>query len=80
MRYYALDVSLRGLKECLAELTANRMRDSRFISVAGLCGTYDDCIAWLSNQPDLGDATVSMVTFLWMGNSISNFPHYSGKG
>ncbi|KAG2420427.1 hypothetical protein HFD88_000039 [Aspergillus terreus] len=76
VRYYALDVSHHGLTECLAELTTNRLRDFRFISVTGLCGTYDDCIAWLSDQPDLGDATVSMVTLLWMGNSISNFPHY----
>ncbi|KAF7133604.1 hypothetical protein CNMCM5793_004733 [Aspergillus hiratsukae] len=76
VRYYALDVSLPGLTNCLAGLTTNRLRDFRFISVTGLCGTYRDCIAWLSEQPDLGDATVSTVTLLWMGNSISNFSHY----
>ncbi|KAL4898053.1 histidine-specific methyltransferase [Aspergillus ambiguus] len=75
VRYYALDVSLRGLTENLAGLM-KRSSLFRHTQVIGLLGTYDDCIAWFANQPDLGVA-VPAVTFLWLGNSVSNVHHYT---
>jgi uncharacterized SAM-dependent methyltransferase len=60
VHYYSLDVSsLRGLTNWLAGVATNGLRDFRFVSVTGLCGTYHDCIAWLSDQPGLSHATVS---------------------
>lgn len=54
------------------------MNGSEPVTVTGLLGIYEDCIASLSN-PDQVDG-LSSATFLWMGNSIVNFDHFSEAG
>jgi len=80
--YYALDLSRRELVEGLGKLKAI-FRQSKYVKLQGLLGSYEDGIGWLSQYAnatgDLHDddnspsAKSKMVTFLWVGNSISNF-------
>jgi uncharacterized SAM-dependent methyltransferase len=51
------------------------MNGSSFIQITGLLGTYDDCIAWLTNPGSVRG--LNCASFLWMGNSIANFDHVS---
>jgi uncharacterized SAM-dependent methyltransferase len=51
------------------------MPRSTSITVTGLLGTYEDCVAWLSKPQNLEG--LSFITFLWMGNSIANFSRHS---
>jgi uncharacterized SAM-dependent methyltransferase len=74
IHYYALDVSLQGLANSILELTEG-MGSLEFVKATGLLGTYEDCISWLSSLNNLDG--LNSVTFLWMGNSIANFHHYS---
>ncbi|GIJ83252.1 hypothetical protein Asppvi_002071 [Aspergillus pseudoviridinutans] len=74
VRYYALDVSLRGLTESLSELR-KELGDLRSVDITGLWGTYDDCVSWISTQSDL--EPLNTVTFFWMGNSVGNMDHHS---
>ncbi|GFF23640.1 N-methyltransferase [Aspergillus udagawae] len=74
VRYYALDVSLRGLTDSLSELS-KELGDLRSVDITGLWGTYDDCVTWISTQLDL--EPLNTVTFFWMGNSIGNMDHHS---
>ncbi|KAJ5999452.1 hypothetical protein N7451_007262 [Penicillium sp. IBT 35674x] len=80
--YYALDLSRRELVEGLGKLKAI-FRHSKYVKLQGLLGSYEDGIGWLSQYAtatgDFHDGDESpaakskMVTFLWVGNSISNF-------
>ncbi|KAF9883884.1 hypothetical protein FE257_002678 [Aspergillus nanangensis] len=76
IRYYALDVSLRGLTDSLRELS-RELGTIRSISITGLWGTYEDCVTWISSQVGLESLGMSTVTFLWMGNSVSNMDHHA---
>ena len=58
----------QGLKSSLAELR-ELFEDCSSIGIAGLLGTYDDCLAWL---PHLRQRGHTSVTILWLGNSIAN--------
>ncbi|TAQ84793.1 hypothetical protein B7494_g6880 [Chlorociboria aeruginascens] len=58
----------------LSQLT-DAMTGSQFLTITGLLGTYEDCVSWLARPESLNDLT--SITFLWMGNSIANFSHYS---
>ena len=77
VHYYALDVSLQGLANSIIGLT-NAMGSSQYVKITGLLGTYEDCVSWLSGPNNLRD--LSLASFLWMGNSIANFNHYSEAG
>ncbi|KAI1387345.1 histidine-specific methyltransferase [Hypoxylon trugodes] len=68
--YYALDVSDDALYKNLNSLK-KQFIDSQFISIAGLSGTYDDCVEWLASSASLPASTI---TFLWLGNSVANMP------
>ncbi|KAI0521402.1 histidine-specific methyltransferase [Xylaria bambusicola] len=69
VHYFALDVSSQGLEASLIELR-KVFRDCPFITITGLLGTYDDCVAWLAG---LKNTSVNgSVTILWLGNSIAN--------
>lgn len=81
--YYALDLSRRELVEGLGKLKAI-FQHSKYVKLQGLLGSYEDGIGWLSQYAtatgDLHDddekgpaAKSKMVSFLWVGNSISNF-------
>lgn len=74
IQYFALDLSRQGLTESIIKLS-EALHESEFLTVTGLLGTYEDCILWL-NQPENLNG-LSSITFLWMGNSIANFPHHS---
>ncbi|PHH92576.1 hypothetical protein CDD83_6738 [Cordyceps sp. RAO-2017] len=67
VHYIALDVSAQGLGASLVQLRA-LFKDSPYISLTGLLGTYDDCVAWLAG---VGHEPGS-VTIMWLGNSIAN--------
>lgn len=77
--YYALDVSETELKSSIENLRHN-FSHSEYVSILGLYGTYDDCIAWLRSLytwssrprgfPQL--ITGQTISFLWIGNSIAN--------
>ncbi|KAI2625239.1 histidine-specific methyltransferase [Xylaria nigripes] len=69
IHYIALDVSRESLYASLAELE-REFADCRFISIAGLLGTYDDCIAWLSGLKSLRER--QSVTIMFLGNSFGN--------
>ncbi|KAG2417795.1 hypothetical protein HFD88_000894 [Aspergillus terreus] len=75
VRYYAVDVSLSGLTNSLTELR-KELGDLHFVDITGLLGTYDDCVNWISNPSGQDPMSSPTVTFLWMGNSISNLNHY----
>ncbi|KJZ72510.1 hypothetical protein HIM_08034 [Hirsutella minnesotensis 3608] len=68
VRYFALDVSDEALHKNLAILRRQFIH-SKFVSISGLSGTYDDCAEWLATSAKL---PVSNVTFLWLGNSVAN--------
>src|SRR5690348_8694744 len=51
------------------------MQGSKFVTITGLLGTYEDCVSWLSQPGNISG--LSSITFLWMGNSIANFEHHS---
>ncbi len=69
VHYFALDVSREGLRASLIELK-NAFKESPFITITGLLGTYDDCVAWLSGLKS--PRGLGSVTILWLGNSIAN--------
>lgn len=68
MHYFALDVSEEALGQSLGAMR-ERFKSCGKITVSGLIGTYDDCVAWLTTSANM---SVSTVTFLWVGNSIAN--------
>jgi uncharacterized SAM-dependent methyltransferase len=67
--YFALDVSRDSLEDSLFELRRS-FEDCHFIMITGLLGTYDDCVTWLSGLES--PRKDQSLTFLWLGNSISN--------
>ncbi|KAB8227782.1 uncharacterized protein BDW43DRAFT_316471 [Aspergillus alliaceus] len=76
--YYALDVSEAELHASIQRLRQD-FAHSKFVSIHGLYGTYDDCAAWLLSLstsarprglPNLAPGQV--ISFLWIGNSIAN--------
>lgn len=69
VHYFALDLSRESLVASVLELR-NSFRDSPFITITGLLGTYDDCITWLSGAKNLSE--YQSMTILWLGNSIAN--------
>ncbi|RYO92484.1 hypothetical protein DL766_000182 [Monosporascus sp. MC13-8B] len=69
VRYFALDLSRESLVASVLELRSS-FQDSPFITITGLLGTYDDCIAWLSGAKSLRE--YQSMTILWLGNSITN--------
>ncbi|KAI1815244.1 histidine-specific methyltransferase [Poronia punctata] len=69
VHYYALDVSRQSLESSLMELR-KVFKNSPYITITGLLGTYDDCISWLSDlKHPRGEGSV---TIMWLGNSIAN--------
>ncbi|KAI3317691.1 histidine-specific methyltransferase [Xylariaceae sp. AK1471] len=66
--YYALDVSEDALCKNLGDLK-KQFANSKYISISGLIGTYEDCGEWLGSSAKLPG---SAVTFLWLGNSVAN--------
>jgi EasF-like predicted methyltransferase len=76
VRYYALDVSLRGLTDSLSKLS-KELGNLSSVNITGLCGTYDDCVSWISTQLALEPRKISAATFLWMGNSVGNMDYHS---
>lgn len=71
MSYYALDVSISEITRNLKKL-AERFGKTRFVKIQGLSGTYEDCVGWLATSPTAG--MLKSVNFLWVGNSIANYP------
>ncbi|KAF7591365.1 hypothetical protein BBP40_001643 [Aspergillus hancockii] len=78
INYYALDVSEAELHASIKMLRQD-FTHSKFVSINGLYGTYDDCAAWLlslstSSQPHALPNLVpgQVISFLWIGNSIAN--------
>lgn len=69
--YYALDVSRGELTDGLDGLWP-LFRDSPYIQVQGLWGSYEDGINWLARAASVASTGSQAVTFLWMGNSIAN--------
>ena len=69
--YYALDVSKGELTDGLHELLP-LFRDSPYIHVQGLWGSYEDGIGWLARAARVASIPAPVVTFLWMGNSVAN--------
>lgn len=69
IRYFALDVAMCSLTDCLMRLHRLTQKFDG-ITVGGLRGTYDDCIALLSQDSHVFDDQT--ITFLWQGNSIAN--------
>ncbi|KAI1387346.1 histidine-specific methyltransferase [Hypoxylon trugodes] len=69
VNYFALDVSHQGLTTSLVELR-KLFKDSPFITITGLLGTYDDCVAWLTGLKTM--RALGSMTILWLGNSIAN--------
>ncbi|KAK6860297.1 N-methyltransferase [Apiospora arundinis] len=47
IQYFALDVSHQSLTESLTGLRIS-LQDAPMVSITGLLGTYDDCVAWLA--------------------------------
>ncbi|KAK5624972.1 hypothetical protein RRF57_000688 [Xylaria bambusicola] len=77
VHYFALDLSRESLVASLHELRSS-FRDSSFITITGLLGTYDDCIAWLGGANSLSQ--YQPITILWLGNSIANMDHPEEAG
>jgi EasF-like predicted methyltransferase len=71
IRYYALDVSLQGLTSSVSQLS-KELSNPSLVEIIGLWGTYDDCVSWISTPSGQVPVETSTITFLWMGNSISN--------
>lgn len=69
VHYFALDVSRQGLTASLDELR-NEFKDSPFITITGLLGTYDDAVSWLAELKNA--RSLGSVTIMWLGNSIAN--------
>ncbi|PLB45931.1 hypothetical protein P170DRAFT_256470 [Aspergillus steynii IBT 23096] len=65
--YYALDVSAEELSGSLDALE-QEFAGAASIEIRGLHGTYEDCVHWIAQGVSLG----KLVTFLWMGNSMTN--------
>lgn len=59
------------------ELLATKFGNSKYISLHGLWGTYEDCVTWLAGGLELD--TPERVTFLWMGNSVANLHHSEAR-
>jgi uncharacterized SAM-dependent methyltransferase len=76
IRYYALDVSLEGLTSSVIELD-KELNKPCSVEIIGLWGTYDDCVSWISSPSGQDPVGNSTITFLWMGNSISNMDNPS---
>ncbi|KJZ72509.1 hypothetical protein HIM_08033 [Hirsutella minnesotensis 3608] len=69
VHYIALDVSPQGLNTSLSQLKSI-FKDSPYISITGLIGTYDDCVTWLRGLKHHDE--LNSVTIMWLGNSIAN--------
>ncbi|KAF7621601.1 dtpB [Aspergillus flavus] len=67
--YYALDVSQDSLENGLAQLHKG-LGCLDHVELRGLWGTYEDAIAWLADQHPIN--VHNGITFLWMGNSMTN--------
>ncbi|OOO11825.1 putative SAM-dependent methyltransferase, EsaF-type [Aspergillus oryzae] len=67
--YYALDVSQESLQNGLAHLHKG-LGPLDYVELRGLWGTYEDGIAWVADQGPMN--TYTSITFLWMGNSMTN--------
>lgn len=66
MEYYALDLSLEELHRTFAEIPS---KSFKYVKCAGLWGTYDDALDWLSDSDNRRKPTWIMS----MGSSIGNF-------
>jgi EasF-like predicted methyltransferase len=82
--YYALDVSWVELTDAVSSLQA-KFAGSKYISIYGLRGTYEDGVSWLkhhfnqlSHHPT-PTSTPGFLTFLWMGNSMANLEIQSSQ-
>ncbi|PLB38914.1 histidine-specific methyltransferase [Aspergillus candidus] len=65
--YLALDVSAQELSASLDALEQEFV-GAAYVDIRGLHGTYDDCVHWIAQGAPLR----KHVTFLWMGNSMTN--------
>ncbi|KAF9889672.1 hypothetical protein FE257_007180 [Aspergillus nanangensis] len=76
IHYYALDMSREGLTDSIRGLSWAAC-GSPHVRITGLWGTYEDGISWLARPDSLKETTsgaIDSVVFLWLGNSIANFP------
>ncbi|KAH8424834.1 uncharacterized protein LDX57_002577 [Aspergillus melleus] len=73
IHYFAVDVSQKQLAMTVDGLLI-MMAGSESISISGLYGTYEDLVPYLAGQGVQGNQLSRRpITFLWMGNSITNF-------
>ena len=69
MDYYALDLSLEELHRTFAEIPS---KSFKYVKCAGLLGTYDDALDWLSDS----DNRTKPTWIMSMGSSIGNFTRH----